>query len=206
MSFDQNDFDQKITELIRSGQETEAESRLLSARAELTSRNDLEQLEYLLNRLGQFYSMPGKEDPAKAEECFLEREALSSKLYPRLQTATFYFYVLSDFEKTIRKVDEIGELRETAESPSYYSALALKGQALVKLGRVEDTSHLLDELLKLIGRNSPKLPYGDELNFLDAALSNKMLVSKIRDILNLLIPKIRSQEYREKAKMLLEST
>jgi hypothetical protein len=114
--------------------------------------------------------------------------------------------VLSDFEKTIRKVDEIGELRETAESPSYYSALALKGQALVKLGRVEDTSHLLDELLKLIGRNSPKLPYGDELNFLDAALSNKMLVSKIRDILNLLIPKIRSQEYREKAKMLLEST
>jgi len=203
--FDRAALDKKTNKLMRSGQVKEAEDNLLKAYAESKAANNVQDLEWVLNRMAQFYSSPDTEDRDKAEHYFLEREALSSGLYARLQTATFYFYVLRNFPKTIHKVDEMKALREVTASPSYYSALTLKGQAFIELGKIDSANQVLEEMLLMIKMNSSKLPYGDEFNLLEAAMSNEILAARSRVILNLVIPRIRSQEYVEKAKALLES-
>lgn len=203
--FDQLGFDEKINDLIRKGRHREAESKLLEAHAELKASNAPSDLEYVAGRLAQFYSMPPAEDPVKAEKYFTECERLSSTAYARLQTATFYFYVLRDFPKTIRKVEEIKALKDVSGSASYYSALTLKGQALINLGMIDDAGRVLDELLSMIMGNPPKFPFGDEINFLEAAISYEALAPKSYQILSLIVPKIRSQEYVSRAKALLKS-
>jgi len=203
--FDQLVFDRKINDLIRKGKQREAESKLLEAHAELKAANAPSDLEHVAGRLAQFYSMPTTEDRVKAEQYFTECESLSSTAYSRLQTATFYFYVLRDFPKTIRKVEDIKAVKDVSGSPSYYSALTLKGQALINLGMIDDAGQVLDELLSMIRGNPPKFPFGDEINLLEAAVSYEALVPTSHEILSLIVPKIRSQEYVDRAKALLKS-
>ena len=203
--FDQRSFYIRISNLLRSGQERQAEQELLNTSAELRRTGDIEGLKFVINRLAHFYALPMSEDLAKAEQCFLECELLSPEPYTLLQTATFYFYDRRDFSKTITKVDEIKSRWEVTHSASYYSALTLKGEALVELGNIDGAKQVLEEILAMIKSRPSGLPYGDELNFLDAAISKPSLAECSREILVLIIPRIRSQEYVQRAKVLLES-
>jgi hypothetical protein len=140
---------------------------------------------------------------AEAEKCFVECEALSPEPYTLLQTATFHFYVRRDFPKTIAKVDEIKSRWDVAYDDSYYSALTLKGEALLELGDIDAANHVLEEMLAMIKSLPARLPYGDELNFMSVAISKPILADRSREILRLIVPRIRSLEYVERAKALL---
>jgi hypothetical protein len=67
-----------------------------------------------------------------------------------------------------------------------------------------DAGRVIEELLSMIKTNPGGLPYGDEINLLEAAVSSPILAPRCREVLELIIPKIRSQEYRERAKALLK--
>lgn len=203
--FDQVAFDDQIRALIKNGKEKEAESKLLAAYTALKGTNNLNALAIVVIRLAQLYSMPDTEHLIKAESYFKEHEVLSRTFYARLQTATFYFYVLKDFAKTVNKVDEMKSLEGFAASTSYYSALALKGQALILLGMIGSAGQVLDELLEMVVVNPPKFPFGDELNFLEAAARHVGLQQRSRQLLIRITPHIRSSDYVKKAEILLKS-
>ena len=203
--FDKVAFTVEINDLIREGQTKQAEERMLRMYSELKASNSLDELETVVFLLGHFYSNPDTKDLEKGEVYFLEREVLSPGAYTKCQTALFYFYVLGDSAKTIKKVEEINSMLAIADRASYYSALTLRGQAFINLEMPGDANKVLEELLSLVKTNPRGLPYGDEMNLLEAAISNPILAPRCREILDLIIPRIRSQEYVERAKALLKS-
>ena len=190
----------KVDDLLLTGQETAAEKRMLREYSELKAAGDAG-VEYVISRLAHFYSMPATEDLNRAEAYFLEGERLSPGAPAKCETAMFYFYVVGDTEKTIRKVDEIESL--SSDRASHYSALTLKGQSLLKLGKFHDAEIVLQDLLGLIMAQPSGLPYGDELNLLEVAILVPTLAPKCCELLRLALPKVRSQEYQEKARALL---
>jgi hypothetical protein len=94
------------------------------------------------------------------------KKKLSKDAHSKLQTATFYFYVLRDFRKTIGKIDEIGGLRKQPVDPDYYSGLSLKGQALIETNDLQEVVQVLDGMQAMTEAPQARLPYGDEINFL----------------------------------------
>jgi hypothetical protein len=195
-------FDKEIDDLVLAGRNNEAEERMLKMYAELNTTGSAKEEEHVAYRLAHFYSTPGSENLEKAESFFLRREALSPGAYTKWQTATFYFYVLADFQKTIGKIAEIEP--SEADQSSYYSALALNGQALIKLGLLMETEKVIAEMFTMIRSNPQGLPFGDEINLLEAAISMPVLTRRCRDILELITPKIRSHEYQKRARALLK--
>ncbi|HEY6252425.1 MAG TPA: hypothetical protein VI685_20920 [Candidatus Angelobacter sp.] len=202
---DVEELEKEMTGLIGDGNYKEAERCLLSAYAELKACDNKIDLDFVLGQLAFFYSLPRAKDLAKAEAYFLEREKLSPGTHAKLQTAWFYFYSASNFAKTIEKVDEIGVLKAASSSGDYYSALAVKGHALLILGKVTEADQVLQELLMLIKSYPPKFPFGDEMNFLEAAAHQVLLTSIVREILNLILPNIKSPEHAKRGEALLES-
>lgn len=57
--------------------------------------------------------------------------------------------MLRDFAECISKVDDIKKLKRCESSPSYYSALTLRGQALLNLGMTDAAGQTLEELLEM---------------------------------------------------------
>ncbi len=203
--FDTVSLDKDVNDLIRKGERNKAEERLLRARSELKLTGSIEDLEYVVSRLAHFHSTPSAENLEKAEAYFLESEVLMPGAGTKYQTAMFYYYVVRDSQKTVGKVDEIKPSQVIADRASYYSALTLKGQALIDLQRRDRAGEVLQELLSMVKTNPVGLPYGDEINLLQAAISDPVLAPHCREALELIIPRIRSNEYVEKAKALLKS-
>jgi len=197
------EVESKAHELLTDHKFNQAESFLLQCLAQFREANEKEDLEYIVGRLAQFYSMPEMEDRPKADHFYLERENLSKDAHSKLQTATFYFYVLQDFPKTIAKIDEIGKLRRHVD-PDYYSGLSLKGQALIECDDLQGVSDVLEEMQTMTETTRARLPYGDEMNFLERAISIPRFESKCRRILATIIPCMRSPEYLVRAKRLLD--
>ena len=168
-------FDREINNLIRDGERERAEERLLKAYSELKAADSAEDLEYVISQLAHFYSTPGAENLEKAEAYFLESELALPGSGTKYQTAMFYFYVLGDFPKTITKVNEIEGVQDLGDRASYYSALTLKGQALIRLEKVDAADKVLEEVLSLIKTNPLNLPYGDEINLLQVANQTRFL-------------------------------
>ena len=196
-------FDAEIDKLLQQGKTQEAEKRLLRAYLDLKEAGGVDNFEYVISRLASYYSMPDSEDLKKAESYFLEREAVSCSAYAKTQTAMFYFYIAQEPQKTIAKVDEIRDRK--GDVSSYYTSLALKGHALLKLEMIAEANKVLTELLILISATPSGLPLGDEMNLLEAAMEKSLLASNVREILKLILPKIRTKEYRARAEALLKS-
>lgn len=200
--FDEQSFDESFYRLVDEGHGDKAEELLLKAYSELKAADNKRDLEYVVSRLALFYSLPDTENLTRAEAYFLESEALAPGADSKRRTALFYFDVLRDFQRTVKKVDEIRPLQ--ADRDSYYSALTLKGQALIKLEMPGDARQVIEELVSMIKTNPRGLPFGDEVNLLEAAISIPILAPRCREALELIIPKIRSKEYQERAKVLLK--
>lgn len=194
-------FEREIDRLIIEGRGLEAEEQMLKTYSELRAAGNVPELERVVMLLAHFYSMPDTEDVEKAEARFLEREELSPGAYVKSQTALFYFYVLEDYRKTIRKVDEI--VLTKSDLDSYYSAQTLKGQAFINLHMLTDAERVLDERLSLVRANSRGLPYGDEMNLMELGIGTIGLAPKCRELLELVIPRIRDKEYQERGRALL---
>jgi hypothetical protein len=203
--FDMVAFDKEINNLLRSGKKDVAEKYLLKTHSELRYTAAVQDLEYVCSRLAHFYSAPGSEDLEKAEAYFRESEALLPGAETKCQTALFYLYVARDATQTVKKIDEITAADMAAAPATYYSALALKGQACIALNMVDEAGEILEELLSRARAARSNLPYGDEINLLQAAITHPILENKCRELLELIIPRIRSEEYVGKAKLLLDS-
>jgi hypothetical protein len=203
--FDEIAFQSRIHELIADGREDIAEAELLQALADVTAQEDPRRLAFVHRQLACLYSLPDTGDTVKAEQHFLENERLAPGPSASLETATFYFYVPADHRKTIAKVNEIKARFDVVRNASYYSALALKGQSLLALHRVDEADQVLTEMLDMLSAVGPGKgrPCGDELNFLDAAIAQPALADRCRQLLERVIPRIASQEYVERAKSLL---
>jgi hypothetical protein len=198
-----SEFQRRIARLVGEGQERQAEQELISARSTLRAAGDIWDQEFIVREMAHFYSLPTTEDQDKAEACYLECERLSPSPLSLSDTATFYFYVAADCVKTIAKVDEIKARWDVSSNDGYYSAMTLKGQALLDLGDVDGAKYVLEEILAMIRANAALLPYGDELNFLEAAITEDVLANGCCEALRLIIPRIRSQEYVERAQGVL---
>jgi hypothetical protein len=196
------EVESKSHELLADHKFSQAESFLLQRLAQFREAKKQEDLEYIVGRLAQFYSMPEMEDRPKAEGFYLELENLSKDAHSKLQTATFYFYVLQDFPKTIAKIDEIGKLRRPVD-PDYYSGLSLKGQTLIETNDLQEVSDVLEEMQAMAETSRARLPYGDEMNFLERAILIPRFGPKCRRILATIIPCMRSTEYLVRARRLL---
>jgi hypothetical protein len=201
--FDRIEFDREIDALIMAGRFKQAEEKLLVSQSAFSGGGDSEALAHVVFRLAHYYSMPDTEDLQLAEKWFLAREKLAPGAYSGLQTATFYFYVMANHEKTVRKVDEIAHLND--DRRSCYSALTLKGQSLIELHKVLDAGAVIDELIGMAAADSRNLPFGDEVNLIQSGIGIREITAKCRELLRLAIPNMRSVEYRERAKMLLDS-
>jgi hypothetical protein len=197
------EVDSKVHEMLRGRQFSEAEAFLMQCRSEFREAGENEDLEYVAGCLARFYFMPDTEDRPKAERFYLEAEELSKNAHSKLQTATFYFYVLRNFRKTIGKIDEIGGLRKQPVDPDYYSGLSLKGQALIETNDLQEVVQVLEEMQTMTEAPQARLPYGDEINFLERAISNPLFETRCGKLLITVIPRMRSSEYDERAKILL---
>jgi len=205
--FDEAAAHSRFCELLGREEYAQAEQELLDACAELRQAGEIRGLTCVMGLLANLYSLPMYEDLAKAAEFFEEREMLSPEPYTFLQTTLFNFYVLRDFGKTIAKADEIKSRWDIShDRPSHYSATALRGEALLELGKTDATKEVLEEILGMIRSEPLGLPYGDEINLLSATVSRPDLAERSRDILKLIIPRIRSMEYVDRARLLLGET
>jgi hypothetical protein len=201
--FDKTEIDLKIEGLIDNGQYGQAEQELRDAYTERKLAGDIDGLAFVTGHLASLYSLPMYEDLAKAQAYYEEHEVLSPTPYTLRQTTFFYFYLRRDFAKTIAKVDEIRARWDVAHDANYYSALALKGEALLELGEIQATGDVLEEILAMIRLPPARLAYGDEVNLLSATVARPALAVCSRTILKLILPRIRSQEYVERVKSLL---
>ena len=109
---------------------------------------------------------------------------------------------MRDYEKAVRKIDEIGS--EQTDRASYYSALTLKGQALLHLRKLDGAGRVVEELVTMARTNPQGLPYGDEVNLMEAAIAVEALRPKCCELLGLVVPKMRNQEYRDHGDELLK--
>jgi len=192
---------QEITALKIAREEETLERKLLKAYADIKESGTVDVLEYVVFELAHFYSRPRTENLEKAEAFFLEHEKLAPGARTKRATAQFYF-VISDPQKVVAKVDEIDP--QEPDRASYYSALTLKGQAFIDLGMLNGASTVLDELLNMVRMNPRGLPYGDEMNLLEVGVAIEMLRPKCCELLGLVVPKIRDQEYRDRGEELLK--
>ncbi|MBL8210197.1 MAG: hypothetical protein JNK87_05775 [Bryobacterales bacterium] len=100
-------------------------------------------------------------------------------------------------------MDEMRSRWDVTANGDYYSAIALKGEALLELGNIEATKDVLEEILTMVRLHPRRLPYGDEMNLLSASIARPALAACSREILRAIIPRIRAAEYVERAKSLL---
>lgn len=181
--FAKEEFDDRIWELIGEERYEQAELELQDAYAERKRSGDSDGLGCVTGHLADLYSLPMYEDLDKAQKYFEEHELLSPTPYVLRQTTLFYFLLRRDFARTVDKVDEMKSRWDVSRDPSYYSALALKGEALLELGDVQGANAVLEEMLAMIRLQPSGRPYGDEVNLLSASVSRPDLAGCSREIL-----------------------
>jgi hypothetical protein len=120
--------------------------------------------------------------------------------------ASFYFYALRDFTKTAEKVQAMGKLEDQdgRDIQFYYSALTLRGQALLYLNPGHEAAMTLQELGRIIASAPKRVPYGDEFNFLDEMAQRKLEPELCSELANVIAARISDQEFKEKYSALLK--
>jgi len=178
------------------------EARLLRAYEEFKKLHNVEELAYVVSELAHFYAVSKLRDLKKAEAFHLELELLEPGAQSKWMTAGFY----SAFGHPTQVITKVNEISSTDEDiVCRYSALSLKGQACLATEKLEEAEETLGKLRDLANRERTELPYGDELPFVEEAAKISSLRSTSRAFLELVVPRIRDEEFQEKGKRLLES-
>ena len=178
------------------------EAWLLKTYEEFVRVKNYEELAYIVSELAHFYELPATENVVKAEHYYLELESLMPGAESKWRTAAF-LYRFGKPQDVIKKVDEID--LGNADRFCTYSALTLKGQACIALSAILDARRVLDQLIEMATTNPRGLPYGDEMNLMEAAVAVETLRPRCCELLGLVVPKIRDQEFRERGDELLKS-
>jgi hypothetical protein len=165
-------------------QQAEAVLQRLRQRESVPSNVDLVLLE-----LTQLYCLMEPPDFSKAETYSLERERVTRTAWSKYATAMMYYWSMVDVSRTLEKSSQaIEQAQKDRDDSTLYSALALKGLALLDNGHLNEAISILDEMAAMV-RQSSNIVVGDETLFLER-------LSKFSEL-----PELR-QRIRELAEML----
>src|SRR6266498_4542636 len=106
------EFDRENLELMSRGHADVVEGRLLDKYDMAKSSQDRASLLQAISSLAHFYSLPVKEDLAKAEQYFQERFAILLDEESALELVMFYYYSLGDPRKTLEGVARVRSLTD----------------------------------------------------------------------------------------------
>jgi tetratricopeptide (TPR) repeat protein len=150
--------------LVAAGQFQQAEAELEHLRLEESEPSNLD---LILLGLTQVYCLRDPPDYAKAEACCLHRERVSQSAFSKYATAMLYYWSMHDAARTLDKLSQaIEQAFKDRDDSTLYSALALKGLALLDDGRLNEAAAVLDKIAAMVRRHSP-VPVGDETLFLE---------------------------------------
>lgn len=200
------DIDAQLVSYLRNKGYDQAEQFLLEQYTEIKGGGNATALSHILGALAHFYCLPFKKNLSRAELYYREMESNFPGRETDLTIAMFYFYNLRDFTKTIERVQAMGvlERQEKRDIQFYYSALTLKGQALLHLGRDREAVAVLQELAQIIARSPKQVPYGDEFNFLNEMTERRHEPELCKQLATVIVSRIRDQEFKNKFMAMLK--
>jgi len=124
-------------------------------------------LDLLLLELVQLYCLMEPPDFAKAEACCLEREHVIQTARSKYATAMMYYWSMHDVARTLEKLPQVIEQAiRGGDDSTLYSAFSLKGLALLDIGRLNEATAVLDEIVAMVQRRS-RVVVGDETLFFE---------------------------------------
>jgi hypothetical protein len=199
------DFDLKMVTCIQNKEYDEAERFILERYAQVKASGSATELRHILDQAGMFYQLPFKRDLSMSERYYHEMEMGFPGWETDLRHASFYFYGLRDFAKTIDKVTAMAARKDTDKEPVQflYSALTLKGLALFYLNRFEEAIGVVRELERIISTTPNQVPYGDEFNFLSAMVQGNIEPRLCKKLAATVVTRVRDQEFKAKFLALL---
>jgi hypothetical protein len=113
------DFERENVELMANGKACEVEHRLLERYEHAKRTQDLSTLSSAISSLAHFYSLPFKEDFAKAEHYFHEVMSLAPTAESALELVMFYYYSVQDPVKTLDATNRVRSLTDRNVSPRW---------------------------------------------------------------------------------------
>ncbi len=194
-------FDKAHLDLLKAHRYRDAERQLVQLYERAQSQCNADLLEQAVSRLAQFYSLPLTGNHDRAAFFFGEREKLFDSDYSRLQTALFRFYCLEDPASTLEKLDQITSTGTTDvdDVKTQFTATALRGECLLRLGRIGDLPQVVTRLFELATKYPGSIVHGDAFNFLSELISRKFMVDDCRRMVEFFLRSPLSTESRGKA-------
>jgi hypothetical protein len=131
--------------------------------------------EFILGEMSRLFAMAGL--LCKAEAALAARERMSPKsLHVKLGTAQYFFRYGGDSFRTLRKILEIklpakpGKL----DFDAYYNALALKGQALLAVGKERQAVIVMKEFARFTAAHLDKTIFFRDLYFVTEMVNRRL--------------------------------
>lgn len=194
------DIDMKVSTYLQRREYEEAESLLQEQYSKVKTAGNPTAIRHILNGIANFYCLPFKKDLSRAESYYREMEALFPDRETDFRFASFYFYSLKDFSKRVDKIQSMAAPQSQGRKDFrfYYSALTLKGQALLHLNRNHEATLVLRELANMTDIAPNYVPYGDEFNFLSEMTRRKLELELCKQLATAIVSRVRDQEFKDK--------
>lgn len=194
------DIDMQVSTYLQEKEYDKAESLLQEQYSKVKAEGNQTAIRHILNGIANFYCLPFKKNLAQAESYYREMEDIFPDRETDLRFASFYFYSLRDFSKTVDRVPFMPVLEGQGRKDIrfYYSALTLKGQALLYLNRNQEAARVLQELANIIESAPHYVPYGDEFNFLNEMTCRKLELELCRQLAAIIVSRVRDREFKDK--------
>jgi hypothetical protein len=205
---DVSTFDRENIELIAKGQVDEVERRLGENYEAAKASQDVARILHAVSALAHFYALPFKEDQSKAEHYFRKRYTMRPGADAALELVMFCYYSLQDPKKTLDETNRVRSLTDRSKAGDLrflYTAVAIEGQAHLAIGQDQAAIANVEELLDMAQRDPTAVPIGDEYNLLEQMIAASLAEESCRGLLDIVIRRVRSLEYRDKAEKLLSS-
>ena len=195
---DFTNFAASVFSRIRAGEYREVETELLARYEQAKRGADFITLSQTLGLLAKFYSLPFVEDLNKAETYYEEREQFFPGPETLLDFAMFLFYVKRNSSRALAKTQEVlAAAYELGDSSRAYTALSLKGRALLELGRSHEALDVLDELERMVAAKK-SFVVGDETSFLECLRERALASNRVSLLASKLAPICRDPAFRER--------
>jgi hypothetical protein len=147
------ELDEVLSTALKNGTSSEAETRFLDERRDAVQRSDRDTLLFVDQLLVHLFSGARIPDVAKAEKYAREREQHEGSAYGKLQTAMILYIVKHDPKAAAAKAEEainVGRLNN--DDVTVYSALAVRGQALLDLSEFDAAREVIGEIDVMLDR------------------------------------------------------
>jgi hypothetical protein len=185
---------------VQRGEYDQAEQFLLKQYEEIKTAGERTALRHILHALAMFYRLPFKMSLSQAAVYYRELEVAFPGRETDLELASFYFHKVKDFAKTVDRIQSMGRFEDQDDKDVrfYYTALTLKGRALLQLNRQDEAATVLQELARIVASSPKQVPYGDEFNFLNEMTQKRLEPELCKQLAKVVVARIKDQEFKSK--------